>query len=349
MDARSRRAIALLIRRGIGNIVRGTLLKREFLLPFVVVYHITYRCNGHCAFCSRAKDISQSNERCVDLDRLEVILRAIKKLAPTLYFNGGEPTLEPSLGDALKLARQIGFWPVCVGTNATILDKRPDVPKLADKLVVSLHAGTPLEHAKVLGISQRQGERVFDNIIQASQVAKSYGNTLTVNCVLAGNDIEESYGVMEFCVGHEIPFAVVPAIQKHMPMIAGADAEKLRAYRDFLGEVIRLKIRQPSAVVGIVSHLRHIQRLNRFQCRPSAIITISPEGNIVNPCDNKYQTVPQTLGKADGTESIESQLRHQLDFGSAYKSCSGNCLKMCYLGPALFLERPWPSASDILS
>src|SRR3989339_794308 len=285
MDARSRRAIALLIRRGIGNIVRGTLLKREFLLPFVVVYHITYRCNGHCAFCSRAKDISQSNERCVDLDRL----------------------------------------------------------------VVSLHAGTPLEHAKVLGISQRQGERVFDNIIQASQVAKSYGNTLTVNCVLAGNDIEESYGVMEFCVGHEIPFAVVPAIQKHMPMIAGADAEKLRAYRDFLGEVIRLKIRQPRAVVGTVSHLRQIQRLDRFQCRPSAIITISPEGNIVNPCDDKYQTVPQTLGKADGAESIESQLRRQLDFGSAYKSCDGNCLKMCYLGPALFLQRPWPSASDIMS
>lgn len=348
MEARKARAIALLIRRGVGNIARGTILKRELLLPFVVVYHINYRCNGRCAFCSRAEDISQSNERCVDLGRLETIFRAIKKLSPTLYVNGGEPTLEPNIGDVLKLARQIGFWPVCLGTNAIILDKRPDVPKLADKLIVSLHAGTPREHAKVLGISQRQGERVFDNIIQASQVASLYGNTLTVNCVLTEDNTKEARKVMDFCLKHGIPFAVVPAIQKHQPTIAGADAEKLRAYRDFLGEVIQLKARQPDAVVGTVSHLRHIQRLDRFQCRPSAIITISPEGNIVNPCDHKYHAVPETLGKADGAESIESQLR-RLDLASAYKSCDGNCLKMCYLGPALFLQRPWPSASDILS
>lgn len=167
--------------------------------------------------------------------------------------------------------------------------------------------------------------------------------------MLTQDNIGKAYGVMNFCLRHGIPFAVVPAIQKHMPTIAGVDAKKLRAYRDFLGEVIQLKDRQPDAVVGTVSHLQHIQRLDKFQCRPSAIITISPEGNIVNPCDDKYHTVPKTLGKADGHESIESQLRRHLDFASAYKNCDGNCLKMCYLGPALFLERPWPSASDILS
>ena len=349
MDARKRRAIALQLKRGIGNIVRGTVLKREFLLPFVGVYHINYRCNGRCNFCSRAEDISQSNERCVDLGRVETIFRSLARLTPTLYITGGEPTIEPNIGEVLRLAREIGFWPICINTNAIILDKRPDVPRYADKVVVSLHAGTAQKHAEVLGVSVRQGERVFDNIVLTSQVAKSYGNTLSINCVLTGDNIEEARGVLDFCLAHEIPIAVVPAIQRHMPMIASGEADKLRNYRDFLGEVIRLKTQQPDAVVGTKSYLEHIHRLGGFQCRPSGIITISPEGHVVNPCDYKYHTVSKTLGETNGTEPIESQLRHHLNFASAYEVCGGNCLKMCYIEPALVLQNPLLAIGEFLS
>jgi MoaA/NifB/PqqE/SkfB family radical SAM enzyme len=284
----------------------------------------------------------------VGINLVEIILRKIIELTPTLYITGGEPTLEPNIGEVLRLARQIGFWPVCINTNAIVLDKRPEVPVYADKVVVSLHAGTAKKHAEVLGVSERQGERVFDNIVQTSKVAKSYGNTLSVNCVLTGDNIGEARGVIEFCLAHKISIAVVPAIQRHMPMIANGEADKLRDYRDFLGEVIRLKARQPDAVVGTRSYLEHIRRLGGFQCRPSGIITISQGGHIVNPCDYKYHTVPKTLGETDGTKSIESQLRHHLEFASAYESCGGNCLKMCYLEPALVLENPWLTIGEFL-
>jgi len=211
------------------------------------------------------------------------------------------------------------------------------------------HIGEVLRLARRIGFCPGQGKRVFDNILQASEVAKWYGNTLSINCVLTGGNIADARGVLDFCLQHRIQIAVVPAIQRHMPMIAQGDAEQLRAYRDILGEIIALKVRRPATVVGTRMYLEQIRRLGGFRCRPSVIVTISPEGDIVNPCDEKYRTVPKTLGKANGIEPIELQLRHSLKFASAYETCGGNCLKMCYLGPALFLEKPWPSASDILS
>ena len=348
MDARKRWAIARQLKRGLGNIVRGTILEREFLLPHVGVYHINYRCNGRCNFCSRAEDIRQSSEKGVDIGRVETILRSIRELVPTLYITGGEPTLEQDIGTVLKLAREIGFYPVCINTNAIILDTRPDVPIYADRVVVSLHASTPHEHAKILGVSPRQGERVFENIIQASKVAKSHGNTLSANCVLTGSNTTQAHGVLTFCQKHQIPIAVVPAIQNHMPVIASGKADDLRDYRDFLSEVIALKTRQPDAVVGTSSYLKRIRQLGGFQCHPSGIIAISPEGHIVNPCDYKYHMVPKTLGETNGTEPIRSQLRRHLEFASAYESCDGNCLKMCYLEPSLVLQNPWLAIGEFL-
>jgi MoaA/NifB/PqqE/SkfB family radical SAM enzyme len=285
----------------------------------------------------------------MELGRIGVVLRSLKEITPALYITGGEPTLVPHISEALRFARQIGCWPVCINMNALVLDKRPGVLEHADRIVVSLHAGTPQRHAQMLGVSRRQGELVFDNIRQAARAAKSNGNRLSVNCVLTGNNTKDARGVMNFCLRHEIPIAVVPAIQRHVPTVASGSAEQLRDYREFLGEVIALKAQQPSAVIGAKAYLEHIRHLGGFKCRPSAVVTISPEGNIVNPCAHKYRTVPKTLGKANGIEPIEQQLRRHLKFASAYETCGGNCLKMCYLGPALFLGKPWPSASDILS
>lgn len=349
MDARRFRAIALQLKRSIGNFVRGRVLGREFLLPYVAIWHINHRCNGRCNFCSRAEDIDQNNEARVDLGRAEAILRNIKALTPSLYITGGEPTLEKDIGEVLKMARQIGFWPVCVNTNAINLDKRPDVPRYADKVVVSLHSGTPQRHAEIIGVSQRQGERVFENIFQAAKIAKSYGNILSVNCVLTKSNLAEAMGTLEFCMEYEIPIAVVPAIERHIPTIASGGEKTLSEYRDLLDKIIYVKSKQHRAVVGTRAYLQQIRQLNRFHCRPSGIITISPEGNIVNPCDHKYRLVPQALGVAHGAEPIESQLRRHLAFVSAYESCGGNCLKMCYLEPALVLQNPWLAIGEFLS
>lgn len=349
MDARKRRAVALQIQRALGNFARARVLKREFLLPFVGVYHINYRCNGRCSFCSRTEDIGHGDNGHQDITQVRRVLQRLRELTPSLYITGGEPTLESNIGGVLKFARYLDFFPVCINTNAIILDEHPLVPRYADKLVVSLHAGTPERHGQILGVGTKLGERVFDNIVQASRIAKASGNTLSVNCVLTGDNTRDAYGVLDFCQKHEIPIAVVPAIEGHMPTVASRDAETLRHYREFITKVIEFKVGQPRAVVGTRLYLEHIRRLGGFICRPSGIITISPEGDIVSPCSYKYSTVPHRLGTVNGTQTIESQLRRHLDYASAYETCGGNCLKMCYLEPALLLEKPWLTVGEFLS
>ena len=346
MLIRRSRAAALHLKRGIMNFVRGRVLGREFILPFTAVYHLNLRCNSQCSWCSREEDMRLHHSGGVDITKVETILRAVRRLTPSLYIAGGEPTLEANVSEVLKLARNLGFWPIVLNTNGTLLDRRPEVVQLADRIIVSLHADTPAKQAAILRVNPALGQKVFDNLLWAARTT----GRVAVNCVLTQDNIEDAHGVLAFCLAHNIPFAVVPAVVGYQPAIATASPDRIEAYRQFVGKVMEAKSQWPRAVVGTMSYLQKVQSLDGFDCRPSGIITISPEGKIVNPCSFKYREVPQTIGVANGHESIEVQLRRQLDFSATHTKCpGGNCLKMCYVGPAMALETPAQSIREFLS
>lgn len=347
MDKRKTLAFARQIESSLYNIALVKILNREFVAPLFAVYHITYRCNCHCGFCSREEDIR--NRKMYNPTRIqtEAILRRLFELTPSLYITGGEPTLEPDIENTVMMARRIGFWPICVNTNGILLHEHPGLMKYADKLIASLHAGTPEQHASVLGVSVAQGERVFQNILDAAKTAKQFGNSLLVNCVLDTHNVEQAFGVLQFCMANDIQLTVVPAIHEHAPAILKGNSDQLQRYRDFFAEIIRIKGMHPKAIVGTKQQLIHLQNLREFKCRPSVIVNVSPDGNILNPCKHKYCEVPKIIGGIDSPISIDIQMRQRLNRTKPYEMCDGRCLKMCYLGPAQYWDDPWSMLFEI--
>lgn len=341
MEPRKLRASALQVKRTLGNLVRARVLDRDLTLPYLAVYHANLRCNAACSFCSRAADIAaEKSVKVISLEQIKVIFQSLRELVSALYIAGGEPLLQPNIEDILALGREMGFYPIAVNTNATRLHKRPNVPRYADVMVVSIHAIDVDKTAQIFRIGRQLAMKAFENILAAVEVANQHGNRVVANCVLTADNIRDAHEVLDFCLKHGISFGVVPAIEEYMPSLGQAEPKTLAEYRSFVARVIEQKRRDPKSVQGTMLFLERIRTLGRFNCRPTGILTVSPDGYVVNPCDYKYLGMPQHLGIIDGTRSVQEVLEEAMDFQRRFQTCDKNCLKACNAEPALALEAP---------
>ncbi|MDD5726079.1 MAG: radical SAM protein [Patescibacteria group bacterium] len=347
MGSRRVKASAEHLRRFLSNLVVANILKREYLPPQIAVHHVTYKCNANCAWCSRKHDRQKATHD-VSWSRIEQIFRSLRQVTPALYLTGGEPLLHERIEDMLKLARLMGFHPIVVNTNATLLEERSLVPELADVTIASLHSMDPNKSAKIFGIQATLAKKALENVYHSIKVAKQYGNKVVVNCVLAPDNAQDAEGVLGFCQRHEIPLAVTPAIRDHEAIIRGVDGLPSSAYASFLDRVMLDKRYEPASVESSLPYLRCIRYWELFDCRPTSILSVSPEGYVLNPCEIKYPHLPKRLAWIDGSDSLLDLLPKLLDGERRFSSCSKNCLKACYVEPALALEHPLIAISERL-
>lgn len=347
MNSRRVKATAEHLRRFLSNLVVANTLKREYLPPQFAVYHVTYDCNLHCAWCSRRQDRREASPN-VSWSRIEQIFRSLRQVTPALYLTGGEPLLNPRIEDMLKLARLMGFYPIVVNTNATLLEERSLVPELADVTVASLHSVDPDRLASIFRTQASLAQKAIENVYHSAKVAKSCGNKVMVNCVLTPDNAQDAEGVFGFCLKHGIPLATTPVIQDHRPMIRTADTVPSSAYASFLDRVMLSKRLDSASIESSLSYLRCIRYWELFDCRPTSILSVSPEGYVLNPCEIKYAHLPKRLAWIDGSDSLPDLLPRLLDGKRHFSSCSKNCLKACYVEPALALEHPLTAISERL-
>ena len=347
MNARQSRAVALQIKRFLGNLVRARVLGRQNVLPQFCLAYFTYVCNANCAFCSREKEVKGKcqGERC-DLFRLREILVQIRKITTNLYVTGGEPTILRDLVERLKIARELEFWPIIMNTNAILLNQHWEIMKLLDKLVVSLHTVDTIKLAQTYDVDQEVAERALANIVEAARRSKIPGHAkLMSNLVLTPTNVGDADAVLDFCLEHGIELAVVPAIVGQKPLIESAEPKTLEVYTQFLDRVIAQKRKNPRTVQGSLAYLWHIRNLKAVDCRPSAMLSISPSGNVLHPCDGHYRV---TLGRLDEQTSAMSILSSKLDPNAPFRTCPHRCLKACYAQLAVLTMRPFQSVWDYL-
>jgi MoaA/NifB/PqqE/SkfB family radical SAM enzyme len=337
MDRRKISATAEHLLRFVNNVLRVRMLKRERVLPQLAVYHVNYRCNAACSFCSREDDIAAKvdEEGIVSWNRIESVFREMRKLAPAIYFSGGEPLLDPRIEDMLGLAGDRGFYPVAVNTNAILLDRRLRVPRLADITVVSIHAADPGRAATIFRVHQPLAERALRNVVEAASTARAHGNRVVANCVITPSNIKDD--VLDFCLKHGIPLSIVPVIKEHMPAIGLAGMHLRNAYIAFIERVIRQKRTDPFSIQCSFAFLEKIRALGTFDCRPTSIVSVDPDGNIINPCGFKYAHLPRIIGRVEESRYV---FRKAPGTSTLFAHCQKNCLKACYAEPALAVESP---------
>jgi len=326
--------------------VRTHLLDRHDILPHLALFYVTHRCNAHCAFCSRATQVfSDKCEPEADLERTHLILSEIHRVTPALYVTGGEPLILPDITKRLRTARELGFCPILLNTNATLLHLHWGVLDLLDTLVVSLHTLDIPTLARTYRVDNSMIETALASIARAAQEHRMHGKArVMANCVLTSENVFSAHRVLEFCVEHGITLAVVPAIIDQNPAIDHADADAVDAYERFIDRVVAQKEKDPGSIQGTLTYLEHIRDRRQVKCRPTGIMTVSPDGHVLHPCDKNFNSI----GRISTTSSALSILKRELELDEPFRQCLDNCLKACYTQTALALEYVIPAISEYL-
>ncbi|PLX27607.1 hypothetical protein C0581_03345 [Candidatus Parcubacteria bacterium] len=321
------------------NFVRAKVLRRQHILPHFALWYITHRCNAGCAWCSRAKQV-HVREKVPEMkrDRMRQTLRQIYQITPTLYINGGEPLVMPGIDDIVWMARQIGFYPLIMNTNAVCLHRHKRVLERLDTIVVSLHTVDEVRLSQIYQIAPKAGVQAIQNIRKAAELHRTHGTaSVMANLVLTPDTVFGADDVLDFCLENKIELAVVPAIADQHPIVGKTTADIRMAYAQFLNRVIEQKEKDPRSIQGTFAYLRRVRDLGEFDCRSSAVLVVSPDGHVTDACDLRFG---QPLGRIEEQASVRSILRKGLDFQQVFRPCRHRCLKACYTQPAMAFETP---------
>jgi MoaA/NifB/PqqE/SkfB family radical SAM enzyme len=116
-------------------------------------FHISYRCNNRCAFCSESTNLGLYPEMEIPT---EIIFRKLEELRARgiieVLFTGGEPFLNPDLPRIVGKAVDLGLR-VSVSTNGANvdLDIFNEIAMKLNQVIISYHAHTEQLHEAITG------------------------------------------------------------------------------------------------------------------------------------------------------------------------------------------------------
>lgn len=141
-----------------------------------VCWNVTSRCNLHCAFCYRHRDLPELPKRC-----WPEVLQAIRSSgAARVVFGGGEPFLLEDLPSLVRLGKEAGLV-VSVITNGTFVGHAAfaEVTSLCDEVVFSIDGPDAPSHAQIRGAA----DDLFSTVLDFLRTPRRSGLRLRVNTV----------------------------------------------------------------------------------------------------------------------------------------------------------------------
>jgi len=140
-------------------------------------YEITQRCNARCSFCGywRLKESSLG----LSLDKIKKIFDSAYDLGCVLVaITGGEPLLRKDLPAVFEYAKKTGLSTILL-TNGYLLPKRiHELHQFLDSINVSVDFPDS-RHDKIRGL-----EGLLDRAVAGVQLAREYGISTNMNCVM---------------------------------------------------------------------------------------------------------------------------------------------------------------------
>lgn len=286
--------------------------------PTLLHYYVTDICNAKCEFC----DIWENKDRHdVTLEQVKKNLWDARKAgAQFVDFTGGEPTLNPQLGDFLAESKRLGFI-TSVTTNTLLFKKR--VASLAGKvdlLHFSLDADTAELHDKIRGIKS------FDSTVEAIPVALEHGLIPDLLFTYTNENINHFMGVWELAREHKLMVILDPVFSMDSSEIVSEESHAIaRGYAKLPGVYL--------------NKAHHTLRKNggnhtdNPRCRAvSSTIVIKSDNTLALPCyhkSNEQLPIDNNLGEL---LSSAERLQAQKDEGTL-PFCEG-CHINCYMDPS---------------
>ena len=328
--------------KSVGNYLRHLAKRRpKGWHPMLAVYYLTYACEFRCPYCCDGSGtpyhaLRSPVLRGSDLDRL---LGRIRRGCDHLVVTGGEPTRHPELAELLRLLPRHRFDSVVLTTiGSDLAPYLDDIAGSVRYLVFSLDTMDPAKADAWLGRGPGRHAEILANI-EAARRHPHRRYEIIISSVATPDNLPDVRDVFRFAAERGFRHAVCPVLRGVKPDPALAGDPRFRELFDFL---ISQK-RRGFLINGTLAYLRGMRELERFSCRPSTLLAISPAGDVFYPCLEIGKVAGNLLDEGDLDKlRAEGMRRHGPE-----PVCGNQCHSACALGFALILDRPWTALSEV--
>jgi MoaA/NifB/PqqE/SkfB family radical SAM enzyme len=260
------------------------------------------------------------------------VISIIKKSMDVLYVTGGEPLVRDDIEELLKHAVDVGFSYVAMNTNGSLLPKKEKVIDYLNNLVISLDSLNAEKYDPILGMKKGTAQRVIDTIKRFAPEQKKRNFTMTINCVVTPETIQDAIDVMDFCWEHEIYYTAQPQ------NVGESVHPKLRNNPDYQALVQRVLDGKKAGrtVSGSFVYFEQMRDLSRHQCYPTIAPHIDAQGNLWYPC-RPIGAVSTNLLEVGSYE--EALRRGKEIYGNPPEGCD-RCRMRCYAELSTLVKNP---------
>jgi MoaA/NifB/PqqE/SkfB family radical SAM enzyme len=323
----------------LGNLVRLLLGKRA-LSPLAAAYYLTMQCNLNCAYC---EDFGSRRNGLVlpgaTPEQAMQILRVVRTGIPRLWLTGGEPLTCPYLSDLLAFARhELKFREISLITNGTLLSQNTGLLRYLDRLIISLDSLDPRSLLRV-NLPETHAQAVIENVRQTASLRREHKFSLMINAVITPETLAGMDSLLDFCIDQNIRLSFSPQSVNNLPRY---ELVTCAGYRAFIEKAIRLKQRG-APILGSLAYLRTLLDQRPYECHPTLIPRILPDGSLAYPCRPIERSGGGQGGRAVNLLEVENWKEAwrtaRETYGEAPSSCA-SCFQQCYAEPSLMQAHP---------
>ncbi len=324
-----------LVRTLAANLVRARIARRTFVPPFAVAWHATNACNLRCSYCDdgRGRRYPDLGGRVMTTAEVKQVLSLAREAVSVLYVTGGEPLLRNDLAEIIAWAkRDARFGFVGLATNGTMLHLQESILEHVDEIEISLDSLDDEEYDSMLNAGAGTSRTIANAVLRYHALAPEHRYQLSVTCVAMPGRICHASDVVRFCFERGIPCGVLPQSTGPYPE---AGLRNDPDYVRFIDDVVAAK-RRGAPAYGSYSYYSHIRDFRAFQCYPTLVPRIFPNGDLFYPCSPRGTVA----GNLVGARSFKKTLAEGLRRHGPVPSCDPRCFASCYIETSNAINAP---------
>lgn len=148
--------------------------------PFILSHLITSRCNCFCKMCVY-RDSEGNLDTDLGIEEIKRIYSEANKIGFTdIVLWGGEPLIRNDIIEICDYAKKIGFSTTLI-TNGLLLEKKSDVAKLVDRVLISIDSPDDL-HDEIRGV-----KGLFKRVIDAINKIQNQTKVIIISVICSSN------------------------------------------------------------------------------------------------------------------------------------------------------------------
>ncbi len=167
---------------------------------------VTDKCQFSCTYCGIHSRDFLPQKALLTFEEIKRVLHIFKSMGTKkVRFTGGEPLMNPDIGEMLRYASSLGLK-TALTTNGFLLRERwEEIEPFIDSVNISLDSVNPSTFAKISSRDQKDLQKVTDAI----ELVVRSGTSVKINTVIVRENAREIDDIIDFSKSLKVPIRFI--------------------------------------------------------------------------------------------------------------------------------------------